>query len=75
MTSTMECGKVTGLSDEVIAKMRARFAEECKRHLEGIATRFPCTCGQGVAAEEHDLECPVGAVREAAHAVWFWGNP
>ena len=72
MTNTMERGEVTGLSDEVIAKMRERFSDECKRLLEGIATHFPCTCGRGVAAEEHELECPIGAVRESAHAVWFW---
>ncbi len=75
MTNTMERGEVFGLSDEVIAKMRERFADECKRLLEGMATRAQCTCGRGNAAEEHELDCPIGVWREAAHAVWFWGHP
>ena len=76
MTSTMEHGEVIGLSDEVIAKMRERFAAECKRLLEGLAANAKCTCGaaeQGAAAE-HRLDCPIGIWREAAHAVWFWGQ-
>jgi hypothetical protein len=75
MTSTVEQGEVFGLSDEVIARMRERFSDECKRLLEGMATRMPCKCGRGAASEEHDIECPIGAFREAAHAVWFWGHP
>jgi hypothetical protein len=76
MTSTMEHGKATGLSDEVIARMRQQFGEECKRVLERMATHAECTCGIGSeSSAEHGASCPVAAWREAAHTVWMWGQP
>lgn len=76
MTSTMaekpERGEVFGLSDEVIARMRQRFADEGKRMLEKMAKHATCTCGRET---EHAETCPVGAWLEAAHAIWLWGNP
>ena len=76
MTGTMERGEVIGLSDEVIAKMRERFGNECKRMLEGLASQTNCTCGVGIGAPgEHGQDCPVSVFRRAAHAVWLWGQP
>jgi hypothetical protein len=76
MTNTMQRGEVTGLSDEIIAKMRQRFGDECKRLLERMSTHAECTCGKGAeSSTEHDPSCPVAAWREAAHAVWMWGHP
>ena len=76
MTNTMERGEVFGLSDEVIAKMRARFSDECKRMLVGLATRTNCTCGVGIGTSgDHGEDCPVSVFRRAAHAVWLWGQP
>jgi hypothetical protein len=76
MTSTMERGKVVGLSDEVIAKMRQRFGDECKQLLEDMAQHANCTCGRaGSAGSEHHIDCPVAVFREAAHTVWLWGQP
>jgi len=76
MTSTMERGEVVGLSDEVIAKMRSRFAEECKRLLEGLASHAECTCGVGTkSAAGHPPDCAIAIWHEAAHAVWMWGQP
>jgi hypothetical protein len=75
MTNTMERGEIFGLSDEVIAKMRERFADECKRMLEGLAEDTHCTCGVNRRAAEHGPDCPVDVFRRAAHAVWLWGQP
>lgn len=81
MTSTMEDrterAEVVGLSDEVIAKMRERFAFECKRMLEEVSEENGvCTCGKGEKSiEEHATDCPITAWRAAAQAVWFWGQP
>ncbi|HEX3682132.1 MAG TPA: hypothetical protein VHU83_06270 [Bryobacteraceae bacterium] len=80
MTNTMEerteRAEVVGLSDKVIAKMRERFALECKRMLEEVSEHGVCTCGRHPkSAEEHAPECPISAWREAAHAVWLWGQP
>jgi hypothetical protein len=72
MTSTMERPV---LSNEVIAKMRERFADECKRMLEQLAVDTNCVCGVGKQAQEHDADCPVAVFRRAAHAVWLWGQP
>jgi conjugative relaxase-like TrwC/TraI family protein len=76
MTNTMERGKVVGLSDEVIAKMRQRFADECKRMLEGMAEDTECIRGVGRGSSaEHQMDCPVAVFQRAAHSVWLWGQP
>jgi|GEM_PF-3341015 len=73
MTNTMEHPP---LSDQVIANIRERFADECKRLLEGMSKCVRCTCGKDPRLDaEHEPECPVAAWREAAHAVWMWGQP
>jgi hypothetical protein len=60
MTSTMERGKVVGLSDEVIAKMRQHFGDECKQLLEDMAGHANCTCGRAASpgAEHTELGSP-----------------
>lgn len=74
MTSTM---KEPELSEAVIAKIRERFAGECKRMLEAVAKDTHCTCGAKPDAGElqHDIYCPVAVMLRAARAVWMMGQP
>lgn len=74
MTSTMERGEIVGLSDEVIAKMRKRFAEEWKEMLEDMAMHTTCTCAQPKTAPQHDSTCPVDVFRRAAKAIALRGE-
>jgi hypothetical protein len=74
MTSTMERGEVVGLSDEVIAKIRKRFADEWQEMLEDMAMHTACTCGQPKAAPQHDTTCPVDVFRRAARAIGMRGE-
>lgn len=67
----MTAGERVELTELEIGRLRERFGEECKRMLEALATRAHCTCTQSSA---HEPDCPVSVFREAAHAVWLWGQ-